>query len=137
MESKGNQLDEAEEALNDMNAETGARGLAKNDAEQEVSDLKDQMENDKKYIAETQDSLKEKKEEYFARKDVRTAELAAISKAISILHSDEARDTFAASTASQGLLLLQTKRSSSMNEFRAGVAARLTALAHKVKDNRV
>merc|ERR1719316_1608646 len=110
MASKKDQLDKAEQALEDMFAEGGARKMNKEEAQEEVDALKEQIENDKRFIEQTEQALEEKKLEWKDRKALRAGELAAISKAIAILHSDDARDLFKKSLASQGYLLLQETR---------------------------
>jgi len=107
MEAKHAQKQKAEEALSKMDVENGARSMSKEEAVEEVEALSTQVENDKKYIEQTTTALEEKKQEWKDRKALRAGELAAISKAISILHSDDARDLFKQSLASQGYLLLQ------------------------------
>merc|ERR1719191_878297 len=69
--------------------------------------LKTQVENDEKYIAETEEAYATQLEEYKARKNTRMEEIAAINKAIAVLRSDDARDTFKKSFESQGYLFLQ------------------------------
>lgn len=61
MESKGKELDTAQSALTDLAGEGGARGLAKEEAQQEVDDLTAQVEADDGYIADTEKALEEKK----------------------------------------------------------------------------
>lgn len=142
MESKGKQKDEAEEALSKMAQETGARAMNKEDAQEEVDSLKEQVASDDKFIKQTQDSLAEKKQEWKDRKKLRAAEVAAFSEAISILNSDDARDLRKRSFASQGYMFLQEGRTvlSSMQRItsaadvlreaaRAGADVRLVALA--------
>eukprot|EP00928_Gymnodinium_smaydae_P028718 TRINITY_DN2183_c0_g1_i1.p1 TRINITY_DN2183_c0_g1~~TRINITY_DN2183_c0_g1_i1.p1 ORF type:complete len:790 (-),score=195.57 TRINITY_DN2183_c0_g1_i1:112-2358(-) len=106
-DAKGKQKAAAEDALVKMEKEGGARGLSKAEAQAEVDDLTTQVADDKKFIGTLQSSLDTKKSEYKARVDLRTQELAAISKAISVLHSDDARDLFKKSLASQGYSFLQ------------------------------
>jgi len=108
MESLHAQKDAAEEALRKMVVETGARSMSKEETQEEIDSLKKQVENDKKYIEQVVNSLKEKKQEWKDRQSLRAGEIAAINKAISILHSDDARDLFKQSFKSQGYLLLQT-----------------------------
>merc|ERR1719399_2822667 len=91
-----------EQALQDMVKEGAARGLSKDEAQAEVDALTEQVANDEKYIAETEASYATKLEEWKERKRLRTEEIASISKAISILRSDDARDLFKKSFESQG-----------------------------------
>merc|ERR1719324_26866 len=85
--------------------------MNKEEAQAEVDALTTQVDNDKKYIKQVEKSLAEKKEEWKDRQALRAAEIAAMNKAISILHSDDARDLMKKSFASQGYLFLQEKSS--------------------------
>merc|ERR1719399_2421948 len=98
-----------EQALEDMTKEGSARALSKEEAQAEVDALTEQVANDEKFIAETEASYATKLEEWKERKRLRTEEIASISKAISILRSDDARDLFKKSFESQGgsMALLQ------------------------------
>jgi len=109
MKSKGDLKGKAEDALSSMNVEGGARGLSKSQAQDEISDLKDQVKNDEKFITETESALEKKKGEWKVRKELMVGEVAAINKAISILHSDDARDMFKKSFKSQGYSFLQLR----------------------------
>jgi chromosome segregation ATPase len=92
--SKGDQLKAAEESLTKMEVENGARAVSKDDAQAEIDSLETQIEDDKKYISETEESLKKKKEEFVKRKELRRNEIKAINEAYAVIHSDDARDTF-------------------------------------------
>jgi len=102
--SKRDQLQEAQQALSKMDGEKGAKAMSKEDAQKEVDALKLQVKNDKKFIAQTAQALEDKKGEWKDRQQLRTGEIAAINKAIGILHSDDARDTFKKSYSSQSFL---------------------------------
>jgi hypothetical protein len=138
MESKGKELETAQTALTDEEGEGGARALAKEEAQQEVDDLKAQVEADEGYIADTEKALEEKKEEFKERKKLRMAEIAAVSKAIGVLRSDDARDTF---KKSMGFLLLQTKSSrkvvDNLKKLRTAAAAEVMAAGARAKDSRL
>jgi len=107
MGSKGQQKTAAETALSRMEKENGARGMSLQDASGERQDLLAQITADEGYIGQVQTALTNKKAEWQARQKLRADEIAAFSQAISILHSDDARDTFKKSFASQGFLFLQ------------------------------
>lgn len=92
-ENKETLLETAENSLKTMSGEGGANGLSKSESEDEVGDLKKQRTDDKKYIQETKDDLKDMKEQWKTRKELMVGEIAAINKAKSILSSDDARDT--------------------------------------------
>jgi len=109
MEAKGAELTAAEEALEKMEKENGARGMSKAETKEEIDMLTSQVEADTKYIKQVQDALAEKKAEWKERQALRMKEQEAISKAISILHSDDSRDLFKKSFESQGYLFLQIK----------------------------
>merc|ERR1711957_1066988 len=96
-----------------MDKENGARGMNKEEAQAEVDALTKQVDNDERFIEQVEKSLAEKKEEWKDRQALRAAEIAAMNKAISILHSDDARDLTKKSYASQGYFFLQTSEKSS------------------------
>jgi len=133
MKAKTAQKDAAQEALIKMEKENGARGLSKADATTEMEALQQQVKDDKMYIEQVTKTLEEKKTEWKVRMALRTAELGAISKAIAILHSDDARDLFKKSFKSQGYSFLQTT-----SRQRRGIAvSTLTQAAKDSKDDRL
>merc|ERR1719158_81629 len=132
MKSKNEELSGNEEALAAGEKEGSARGMAKEDAEKEVEDLKAQIEADTGYIADTEKALATKKEEWKERKKLRTLEIKSINDAIAILNSDEARDTMKSSFKSQGYLLLQ--RSATVRQRISGM---LRKIAISAKDPRL
>merc|ERR1719261_2116311 len=113
MKGKQGQLDAAQKAVNKMESENGAKGMSRQDSVDERDDLKKQVADDTKFIAQTEKSLAEKKAAWKVRSELRAGELAAISKAIYILHNDDARDLFKKSFASQapGEFLQVTQKS--------------------------
>jgi peptidoglycan hydrolase CwlO-like protein len=124
MTSKKDQKATAEEALAKMTKENGARGMSTEDAKAELDALTTQIENDTKYIAQVEKSLAEKKEEWKERSALRAGELEALSKAISILHSDDARDLMKKSFKSQGYSLVQSDSETSSQGIAAAAALR-------------
>merc|ERR1719183_2518414 len=116
MGTKKDELGTAEEALTDGNKEGSARGMAKDEAQQEVDDLKAQVEAYEGYIKDVTEAHSIKLEEWKERKKLRKLEVASINKAIAILNSDDARDTMNASFKSQGYLLLQQSEVSKMRK---------------------
>merc|ERR1719183_2029813 len=106
--AKQGQLDAARGALNKMESENGAKGMSRQDSQDEVNALKKQVKDDTKFIAQTEKALADKKKAWKVRSDLRSEELAAISKAIYILHNDDARDLFKRSFDSQFLQVAQT-----------------------------
>ncbi|CAK0891045.1 unnamed protein product [Prorocentrum cordatum] len=110
MASKQSQKESAEEALSKMELEGAARGQTKSEAEAEIADLAKQMEADEKFIEQARSDLQVKDGEWTDRQKVRQGEIQAISEALAVLSSDEARDTFRASLKSQGYSLLQVAR---------------------------
>jgi len=101
MESKGAEKDASTDALHKLNGEKGARGLSRAEAVAEKDKLSEEVRNDAGYLQQVKDALADKKAEWKDRTALRTAELAAISKAIEILHNDDAKDLFKKSYASQ------------------------------------
>merc|ERR1719161_3053943 len=92
MKAKQEQEEATSAALEKMEEEMGVRGMTKEESQAEIDALKEQISNDKEFIAQTTKSLEEKKEEWKERQELRAGELAAFSKAIEILHNDDARD---------------------------------------------
>jgi regulator of replication initiation timing len=99
--AKTGQLTSTQEALSKMESENGAKGMSKQDAQDEVDGLKQQVKDDTKFIAQTEKSLADKKDAWKVRSELRAGELAAISKAIYILNNDDARDLMKKSFSSQ------------------------------------
>merc|ERR1719217_2009606 len=91
--SKNSELESAENALAEMGGETAAREEAKQEALDETKALEDQIETDNGFIKDVEDAFAEQKSLWYARKKLMTEEIMAIGNAISILTSDEARDT--------------------------------------------
>merc|ERR1719393_910328 len=118
MTAKKDQLSQAKQALLDKTGEKGARGEALATSKQEKEDLEAQNERDQGYLADTKSTCEQRAEEWQVRKKLRAGEIAAIGEAISILRSDDARDTFKKSFESQGLFFTQ------MNEIRHSHAHR-------------
>lgn len=130
--SKTSQLEAAQEALTKQSVEGGAAAVSKADAKAEMDSLETQVKDDKKYISETETALEAKKKEFTARKTLRTGEIAAINEAISVIHSDDARDLFKRSIS---LLSLQTSTVSSTAGAQA--SAVIEEAARKSGDGRL
>jgi predicted nucleic acid-binding Zn-ribbon protein len=122
MESKNDELDTAKTSLNDMSKEGGAKGMSREQSVEEKETLEDQVTNDKKYITQVQSALTAKKEEWKVRQALRSGELAAMSKAISILHSDDSRDLFKKSFSSQDKTFLFLQESMTTQAIRKTAA---------------
>jgi len=116
MVPKNAELESAQQALTDTTKEGSARDLSKQESQQELDDLNKQVEDDTKFMADTQEHYDKKMDEWRKRKELRTGEIGAISEAIKVLTSDEARDTFKKSFASRGYLLLQKSALSQVTE---------------------
>jgi len=112
--TKQGQLDKAQESLTKMEKESGAKGMSKADSQEEVDNLELQVKDDTKFISDTQTSMATKKTEWKARQVIRAGEQQAISQAVSILASDEAKDNFKKSASSQGFFFLQTAQNSAL-----------------------
>jgi len=92
--AKDAQLKSSTDSLLKQAGENGAAGVSKSDAKAEIKALKKQITDDEKYIGETEKNLEDKKAEFVERKGLRVGEIAAINEAISVIHSDDARDLF-------------------------------------------
>merc|ERR1719253_1220583 len=126
--AKQDQLDAAQKALNKMESENGAKGMSRQDSVDELDALKKQVKDDTKFIAQTEKALEEKKASWKVRSELRSGELGAISKAISILFNDDARDLMKKSFASQGFLQVGQASHKAMARLSASAAIREAAL---------
>merc|ERR1740123_2523051 len=135
---KGTEKNAALNALSRLDKENAAKQLALSEANEERNMLGEQINNDEGYISQVQTALRNKKTEWQARQVLRQDELAAIAKAIKILHSDASRDLFKKSFTSQGLFFLQESSTQILNQQRSEKAVRaLRAAAAKSKDSRL
>lgn len=120
-----------------MAGEGGARGVSKEEAQDEIDSLNSQIEADDGFIGDARKAITDKTAEWDARKNLRTGEIAAINKAISILFSDDARDLFRKSHSSQGYSFLQVKGKSTVLQ-RLETASKIFAnIARKSGDSRI
>jgi soluble cytochrome b562 len=92
MGAKNGQLDTAKNALLDKAEETGARATALSDSKEEKTDKEEQNTRDEGFVQETHTACDTKADEWAARTKLRNEEIIAISEAIQIIHSDDARD---------------------------------------------
>jgi len=137
MEAKNAQKKKTEKALGDGSEEAGKRGEVLDDSNDEVNALTAQKTADEGFITNTIADMTLKKKEWGARSVLRTGELEAISKAIGILHSDEARDMMKASFDSQGLFLFQVSQSSTARAQAVRAVDALRSAGRKSHDRRL
>jgi len=137
MKAKQEQLDAARESLTKMEVENGAAGMSKQDAQDEVDGLKTQVKDDTEFIAQTEKAVADKKDSWKVRQELRTGEIAAINKAIYILHNDDARDLFKKSFASQGLFLQISQKVHQTAKLRVTAASALRDAAKRSGDKRL
>merc|ERR1719399_2519089 len=105
-----------------------------------MTDLEDQNERDQQYLADTKATCETRAEEWATRKKLRAGEIAAIGEAISILRSDDARDTFKKSFESQGLFFTQLseiRHSHASRKPRMSALGLLKTLGKTTKDLRL
>merc|ERR1719161_2991416 len=138
MGSKNSQLSAAQDALSGGEGEGAARALNAQESQDEVDALTTQVENDEKYIGQVEASYEVKITEWKERKRLRTEEVASISKAISILASDDAKDLMSSSFKSQGGFFLQEDAAGCSKRKRAAkVVSKLRDMAGKHSDPRL
>merc|ERR1719453_2213472 len=136
--SKNDQLSAAQDALNGGEGEGAARALSMEESQEEVDALTTQVENDEKYIGQAEAAYETKITEWKERKRLRTEEVASISKAISILASDDAKDLMSSSFKSQGGFFLQEDAAGCSKQKRAAkVVSKLRDMAGKHSDPRL
>merc|ERR1719159_1070618 len=138
MDSKNSQLSAAQDALSGGEGEGAARALNAQESQDEVDALTTQVENDEKYIGQAEAAYAVKITEWKERKRLRTEEVASISKAISILASDDAKDLMSSSFKSQGGFFLQENAAGCSKQKRAAkVVSKLRDMAGKHSDPRL
>merc|ERR1719171_401210 len=138
MGAKNDQLSAAQDALSGGEGEGAARSLNAAESQDEVDALTTQVENDEKYIGQVEASYEVKITEWKERKRLRTEEVASISKAISILASDDAKDLMSSSFKSQGGFFLQEDAAGCSKRKRANkVVSKLRDMAGKHSDPRL
>merc|ERR1719265_1468654 len=103
-DAKKGQLQTAKQAMLDKSGENGARGSSLADSEAEKADLEAQNARDEGFIADTKTACAAKADSWSERKRLRAEEIASINQAIAMLRSDDARDLFKKSLASQSFL---------------------------------
>lgn len=114
--------------------------MSKSESEDEVGDLKQQRTDDKKFLKETEDSLKDMKEQWKTRKELMVGEIAAINKAKAILSSDDARDTMKKSFSLVAKKTVSFLQLSSSRKSRQNLGSALEAIrsaASGTKDSRL
>jgi hypothetical protein len=89
------------------------------------------------YIKQVEGELEAKKKEWKERQEMRSKEQEAISKAIAILYSDDARDLFKKSFESQGYMLLQETQNKALSWRREQAKAVILQAARVGKDGRL
>lgn len=137
MGTKGQEKSDAQEALFKMDEEGGARQLSMGEATTEKEALEGQISADEGYIGQVEQALSDKKAEWKTRKALRADELAAVSKAISILRADDARDVIKRSYESQGLFFVQEHSHSQVEKRVQNAAEALRSAARMSRDSRL
>merc|ERR1719272_894183 len=133
--AKQEQLTAAQDALNKMAGENGAKGLSRQDSVDEKDALTKQVADDEKFMAQTEKALAAKKAAWKVRSDLRAGEIAAISKAIFILHNDDARDLMKRSFGSQFLQVASSSKAMAQRALSAQEA--LMQAARRSGDKRL
>merc|ERR1712087_768193 len=111
--------------MGEMAGESGARGMNMEEAEEERDALDAEIAANDTFLSEAAATFEAAKTAYEARQATRSQEQAAISEAISILRSDDARDTFKSSYNSQTEFLQL-----SVNHQKAVEQVRATLMSH-------
>jgi len=110
-EKKEKTLKNREEASAALNQENAARNKTRAEAEAERDELVEQKEDDTQILKDTKVTCNEKKNDFDKRQGIRTEEIAAVSQALTILRSDDARDSFNKSFESQMSFIQVTRPS--------------------------
>eukprot|EP00397_Hematodinium_sp_SG-2012_P010669 GEMP01010792.1.p1 GENE.GEMP01010792.1~~GEMP01010792.1.p1 ORF type:complete len:658 (+),score=219.85 GEMP01010792.1:245-2218(+) len=105
---KKSTLTQLKSELNELKEEHGARGTALEESKTEIEELQTENSTNQQLLDDAGKQCDEKKAEWAERQKVRADEAAAISEAMGVLRSDDARDTFKSSFDSQTPGFLQT-----------------------------
>merc|ERR1719160_1378586 len=135
-DAKEDQLKSAKSALESLGGETASREEATEEANQEITTLEDQIKKDKEVIDEVTTSYEEKLGEWKERKKLMTLEVMSISKALSILRSDEARDSMTTAFDKNkvySLMQVASKENSAVKLFRKKMSNAVAALRFAAK----
>jgi hypothetical protein len=122
MQTLHERLEATVDALNSMEKETGQREKVKQESQDEIDNLKEQIQIDSKFIAQTQEYMILQKQEWDDRSVLRQGELSTMNQAIAILTDDANRDMFSKSYKSQtgeGLDFMQVEMSSGSQQREA------------------
>merc|ERR1719311_26419 len=121
--------------IDNRDAAIEAEEKALSTAKAEKEDREGQNDRDTVFLADTKSACETKAEEWAERVRLRTAEIASINEAISVLRSDDARDTFKKSFDSQGFL--QTQETKKHHTRRSLALSAIRKAAIKSKDARM
>eukprot|EP00931_Biecheleriopsis_adriatica_P049003 TRINITY_DN28335_c0_g1_i1.p1 TRINITY_DN28335_c0_g1~~TRINITY_DN28335_c0_g1_i1.p1 ORF type:complete len:663 (+),score=227.58 TRINITY_DN28335_c0_g1_i1:96-2084(+) len=114
LEAKTIEKEAAEEMLERLQAEHAGQAKTVAESQEEIEALTQQIEAEEKLIADTKSALEVKEKEFDERNMYRLGELKAVSEAVDMLRSDEARDFFreVASFLQTSSVSTQSKRAS-------------------------
>merc|ERR1719265_487519 len=129
-DAKKDQLKQAKNALESLGGETASREEAKEEANQEIGTLEDQIKKDNKVIKEVTKQYEDKLKEWKERKKLMTLEIMSVSKALSILRSDDARDAMKTAFDKDKVYFIQvaSKENSAAQLFKKKMADAVTVL---------
>jgi len=125
--AKGEEIAAATESIKTKTAELAKSKEKLAEAKQDFEDTTASLSADQKFLIELKASCSLTDKEWEERQKARNEELAAISEAIAILTSDDARDsftkTFNPSASASSFLQLRSRRMSAQEDARAKAAA--------------
>lgn len=102
------EIEALKKALIDAEEETAAKKKEKEAAENLIGQMEAENSTCETTISDNKKLIKNERKELGANQVVRREEISAINKAIGILNSGDARDTFSSSFKSQGYFFVQT-----------------------------
>jgi len=101
------------------------------DSRTKLEDTKDQLAADEEFFAKTKTSCKDKASAWAERTRLRTEELHGIAKAIEILDSDEAKETFKGATTTFLQVAAEPKKAAAQERKAAVAFSKLRTLYQK------
>merc|ERR1719421_1674103 len=123
--------------IESQTAEAGENSKALADATEDLEDTRRTLASDTKFLKELKEMCGKMDEDWEVRSKTRQDEMAAVSEAIGMLTSDDARDTFSGKTPNSTYSFLQeTERTTSeAKERRSQAAAVLVRAGLRTKDH--
>jgi predicted nucleic acid-binding Zn-ribbon protein len=109
VKAKTSEVDALTEAIEVKTAKIGELGVFMTNGQDDIDDMSEGLEEDKKFLKELKKGCDTKAAEWEERKKTRAAELLALADTIKILNNDDALELFKKTLPAPGAALLQVQ----------------------------